>query len=117
MAQPAPGMFGGGGGGGFLRGAMTTAAGVAGGALLFEGIRGLFGGHGYGGLGGGLGGQQPVVNETVINEYGNQPGGDADPNITNAAYDQGGDWTPADDGSFNDDTSFDDGGDDDDNWV
>ena len=32
-----------GGGGGFLRTAMTTAAGVAGGALLFEGIRSLMG--------------------------------------------------------------------------
>jgi hypothetical protein len=32
-----------GGGGGFLRTAMATAAGVAGGALLFEGIRGLMG--------------------------------------------------------------------------
>jgi hypothetical protein len=32
-----------GGGGGFLRTAMMTAAGVAGGALLFEGIRGLMG--------------------------------------------------------------------------
>jgi len=31
------------GGGGFLRTAMMTAAGVAGGALLFEGIRGLMG--------------------------------------------------------------------------
>ena len=30
-------------GGGFLRTALTTAAGVAGGALLFEGIRGLMG--------------------------------------------------------------------------
>lgn len=33
-----------GGGGGFLRTAMATAAGVAGGALLFEGIRNLMGG-------------------------------------------------------------------------
>jgi uncharacterized protein len=33
----------GGGGGGFLRSAMATAAGVAGGALLFEGIRSLMG--------------------------------------------------------------------------
>jgi len=32
-----------GGGGGFLRTALTTAAGVAGGALLFEGIRSLMG--------------------------------------------------------------------------
>lgn len=30
-------------GGGFLRSALSTAAGVAGGALLFEGLRGLFG--------------------------------------------------------------------------
>jgi len=34
----------GGGGGGFLRTALATAAGVAGGALLFEGIRNLMGG-------------------------------------------------------------------------
>src|SRR5262249_20109255 len=33
----------GGGGGGFLRSALATAAGVAGGALLFEGIRGMLG--------------------------------------------------------------------------
>ena len=32
-----------GGGGGFLRSALATAAGVAGGALLFEGIRGMLG--------------------------------------------------------------------------
>jgi len=32
-----------GGGGGFLRSALTTAAGVAGGALLFEGIRSMLG--------------------------------------------------------------------------
>lgn len=37
-AQPASG------GGGFLSGALQTAAGVAGGALLFEGVRSLFGG-------------------------------------------------------------------------
>ena len=50
------GLFGG-GGNSFLRSAATTAAGVAGGALLFEGISSLFG-HGYAsGLGGmGMGG-------------------------------------------------------------
>jgi hypothetical protein len=37
-----------GGGGGFLRSAMATAAGVAGGALLFEGIRGLMGSNPFG---------------------------------------------------------------------
>lgn len=42
--QPAMGGFAGGGGGGsFLRTALTTAAGVAGGALLFQGISSMFG--------------------------------------------------------------------------
>lgn len=40
--QPSP-MAASSGTGGFLRSAMTTAAGVAGGALLFDGIRSLFG--------------------------------------------------------------------------
>jgi uncharacterized protein len=34
-----------GGGGGFLQGAMSTALGVAGGAMLFQGLSGLFGGN------------------------------------------------------------------------
>ncbi len=81
-AQPAPagGMFGG-GGNSFLRSAATTAAGVAGGALLFEGISSLFG-HGFaGGLGGGgmgLGGlgSGGGISETVINNnYGGSDGG------------------------------------------
>jgi len=42
----APPPQGGGGGGGFLRGAMTTAAGVAGGMILADSIRGMMGGHG-----------------------------------------------------------------------
>ncbi|MGB6372656.1 MAG: DUF2076 domain-containing protein [Methylocella sp.] len=70
----APGPWGGQGaspGGGFLTGALGTAAGVAGGVLLADSIRGLFAGHnnalgigsGFGGTGSGLGG------ETVINNY------------------------------------------------
>jgi uncharacterized protein len=57
-------------GGGFLQNALTTAAGVAGGVVVADSIRGLFGGHngfglGGGGLGvGGLGG-----GETVVNNY------------------------------------------------
>ncbi len=43
-----------GGGGGFLRTALTTAAGVAGGALLFEGIRNMMG-HNPGPFGGSQG--------------------------------------------------------------
>jgi hypothetical protein len=71
-APPGGGMFGG-GGNSFLRSAATTAAGVAGGALLFQGISSLFG-HSYAsGLGGfgGLGGMGmgTGLGETVINNY------------------------------------------------
>jgi hypothetical protein len=55
----------------FLRSAATTAAGVAAGALAFEGIESLMHGHG-GGWGGGYGsgfGGPPVEEETVINNY------------------------------------------------
>jgi uncharacterized protein len=65
----------------FLRGALQTAAGVAAGALAFEGVEsvlhGLSGGPGFGwggpamGMGGGFGRPE----ETVINNYYDQPGG------------------------------------------
>ena len=75
----------------FLRGAMQTAAGVAAGALAFEGVESIlhglggFGHPGYGwgggygmgpGLGGGLmgGGFERPVEETVINNYHDEPG-------------------------------------------
>ncbi|HJU17711.1 MAG TPA: DUF2076 domain-containing protein [Stellaceae bacterium] len=76
--QPAAGptsMLGGGGGSGFLRSAAATAAGVAGGALLFQGIESLFGHHAMGGI---LGGQPmaPGLGETVVNNYyGSDTGG------------------------------------------
>jgi hypothetical protein len=57
-----------GGGGGFLRSAAATAAGVAGGALLFEGISSLFGNHYAGGLMGG-GAMTPGLGESVVNNY------------------------------------------------
>jgi len=62
------------GGGGFLRQAATTAAGVAGGALLFEGISSLFGHQAGAGL---IGGQaMPGLGETVVNNYyGSDAGG------------------------------------------
>jgi hypothetical protein len=53
--------------GGFLRGAMQTAAGVAAGAIAFEGIESLM--HGFGGPSGGgfgMGGGRP---EEIINNY------------------------------------------------
>lgn len=59
---------GGTGGGGFLQGALSTAAGVAGGVLLANSIRGLFGGGGGGlGIASGLGGSGG--GETVVNNY------------------------------------------------
>ena len=65
-----------GGGGSFLRSAATTAAGVAAGALAFEGIESLMhGGFGGGpGFGGGYGGPgMPGGGETVINNYYDNP--------------------------------------------
>jgi hypothetical protein len=82
------GFFGGGpfsgqqsGLGSFLQSAGTTAAGVAGGAFLVEGLSNIFGGHhgfGGGGFGGGGGWGQPTENVT-INNYGDDSGGYDDP--------------------------------------
>ncbi len=84
--------------GSFLKSAGTTAAGVAGGAFLFEGLSNLFGGghqgFGGGGLGGfgggGFGGGGPVEENVTINNYGDDD----------------------DDGSYSDNSSGDIGGDD-----
>src|SRR5271166_5891833 len=64
--------------GSFLRSAATTAAGVAAGALAFEGIESLMhggfgGGWGGGGWGGGFGAGAPPIEETVINNYSDDP--------------------------------------------
>ncbi len=72
-----------GGGSSFLRSAATTAAGVAAGALAFEGVESLLHGFGHGGgfgesgfggggFGGGGFGERPVE-ETVINNYYDDP--------------------------------------------
>src|SRR5271156_3916743 len=83
--QPMGGGFMGGGmgagaGGGFLRSAAATAAGVAGGALLFQGISSLFGNHYAGGLM--SGGMTPGLGESVVNNYYGSDGGGS-----------GGDWS------------------------
>ena len=70
-----------GGGSSFLRSAATTAAGVAAGALAFEGIESLMHGFGnsagFGGVGGaGLGEFGGRPEETVINNYYDSPGSD-----------------------------------------
>jgi hypothetical protein len=88
--QQAPG---GRGGGGFLQGALSTAAGVAGGALLFQGIENLLG-HNPGPFAGSVtpsgglfgGGDKPVENTEIINNYYEQ----SDPNRPDSgAFDQG----------------------------
>jgi len=81
-APPPPGLgFGQGSSGpGFLRSAAQTAAGVAAGALAFEGIRSMFSHPGFG-LGGGfgmgqagfMGGAGLPMEETVVNNYYDSP--------------------------------------------
>jgi len=88
--------------GGFLRNAATTAAGVAGGMLLAEGVSSLFGGH-HGGFGGGSpwggsGGMGPemVENVTVNNYYGDSASTDDGSSFIADSSDgdsgDGGDW-------------------------
>jgi hypothetical protein len=106
----------------FLRSAATTAAGIAGGALLFQGIQSLFGGHGYGfggvgpaGFGGGFA-PQPGITETVVNNYYDTPGpGSEHGGTERAGFDQAGyDQANFDQGGGNDpgitDVGFDDNG-------
>ena len=67
--------MGAGGGGGFLRSAAAIAAGIAGGALLFQGIESLFGQRGSAGILGGQG-MTPGLGESVVNNYyGDAAGG------------------------------------------
>jgi hypothetical protein len=109
----------------FLRSAATTAAGVAAGALAFEGVESLlhmghggFGGGGFGGdyMGGGYGG---APTEEIVNNYYGAPEGGG--NYSDSGYVSGPDEQPqggydvsgddeqpqGDDGSFD---SGDDGG-------
>jgi uncharacterized protein len=99
----------------FLRGAAQTAAGVAAGALAFEGIRSLFSHPGYGMEGGygmgGFGGGAPVE-ETVVNNYYDNPGG-AGNNLAAAGNDSGLDLRDnrddfADPGGVDDSNQYDD---------
>lgn len=94
------------GGGGFLRTAMATAAGVAGGALLFEGIRNLMGNN-PGPFGSGGSSQQAAVPQTP-SELTPPDASQSSQQDQQQAYDQ--------DGMQQDDydtASFDDGGGDD----
>jgi hypothetical protein len=96
----------------FLRGAAQTAAGVAAGALAFEGVRSLFEHPGYGGGGmlGGGGGFGGAPQEEVVNNYYDSPGGGNDyqaANDTNDYQDDNVDNGQSDDGGgFDDDQNF-----------
>jgi hypothetical protein len=105
------GWFGSGGGSSFLRGAATTAAGVAAGALAFEGIRALFGGSEHLGFGthdtGFLSGAVPV-SETIINNYYESPRDAADDNAADSSEYDDSDQDDVDDSGPADDDSSDD---------
>jgi hypothetical protein len=115
------------GGSSFLRSAATTAAGVAGGMLAFQGVEALLGGLGHGGFGGGgqsgfLGGGGGAGETIIENNYYDDPGRgresggvDARDRFADDGSNVNDDTNLADDGlAPNDDTdysdaSFDDG--------
>lgn len=94
----------------FLRTALGSAAGMAGGLFAFEAIRDVFGGHGgggglFGGYGGGFGGgpTEYITENTYIDD---SSGGSFD---NGSSFDDGGGFdTSSDDSSFGggDDSSF-----------
>lgn len=98
-----------GGGGGFLKGALGTAAGVAGGVLLADGIRNLFSHGGMGGMGNNLGigaGYTPTSDTTVINNYyGDEGQGQS---AQDAGYDDAASDTQ--DAGYSSDAGYDDAG-------
>ncbi|HUN53106.1 MAG TPA: DUF2076 family protein, partial [Candidatus Sulfotelmatobacter sp.] len=99
-------------GGGFLRSALSTAAGFAGGALLFQGIERMLGygaspfGPSLGGWGGTAGYAPVGERETIVNNYyGDNAGSGPGPDISDAS-------DPGDQQNYDDQSSggFDDGG-------
>ena len=110
---PAPG-----GGSSFLRTAATTAAGVAAGALAFQGVESLLGGFGHpsGFGGGGYFGGEGRPEETVVNNYYDDAGREHGRVDNTSLSDSGGDAANLqqasddlrDDGDNQDDLSMDD---------
>lgn len=95
------------GGGGFLRSALTTAAGVAGGALLFQGISSMFG-HSTG-----QALANPAINPSSLMPPDQLPPVDLGPDMASAGnYDSTPDNSGFDDSDF-DDSGFDNSSDDD----
>jgi len=113
------------GGSSFLRSAATTAAGVAAGALAFEGVESILHGFGHGGggfgetgfggggFGGGGVGERPVE-ETVVNNYYDDPNqGGGEHREREASFDdRSGDRFGNDQGAQLHDASYNTGGDD-----
>lgn len=110
-----PSGWGQGGGSSFLHSAATTAAGIAAGALAFEGIRSLFG-HSGGWFGGGpmqsgfLGGGSGLFGgapggETIINNYYDSPEDRGDDNSSDQD-DSGSDQDADDSGQGGDDADY-----------
>jgi hypothetical protein len=88
MGQPMMSQSPFGGGSSFLRQAAATAAGIAGGALLFQGIQSMFGAHAGGILAGTS--MQPGLSETVINNYYGSDPADGVDTPQQTAWDQQG---------------------------
>ena len=95
--------------GGFLRGALGTAAGVAGGVLVADAVRDLFSSH-WGGTGAnasGLAGFGTPVEETVINNYFSDDDKSNDRDDTQQVDDNDdNDNDDFDSGDFGDDDSY-----------
>ena len=104
--------------GGFLRGAAQTAAGVAAGALAFEGIESLM--HGFGGGGGyGMGGGRPeeIINNNYYGDSGRDEHRELSSDIEDRRHDAGsfGDAVDRDDHNYGKDDLLDASGSDDSN--
>jgi uncharacterized protein len=78
-------------GGGFLRSAAATAAGVAGGAMLFHGISSLFG-QGYANSLYSGGGANPGLSESAIGNQAGDYGDYSDAGYSGGGPDDGGDY-------------------------
>jgi hypothetical protein len=101
---------------GFLRSAAQTAVGVAGGALLFEGIQSLFSGHqgfggpGFGGgFGGGFGPTESLSETTIVNNNYYDDASSGQQSVDDRAGQDGNTQDAAWDPSSDDTADFDDG--------
>lgn len=112
QAQAAP-AFGAPAGGGFLRSALATAAGVAGGALLFDGIRNLLGHSGspFGAFDTSAA-ASPLMPPDQISSadlaQDDRAADNYDTAYDNSSSDDSGNYDSGDDGDFGSDSGFDD---------